>query len=354
MRASPTRSRTGGIVHATVLAGNANTRVAAVPPGAPRRARSHTASCTASARGTSHRVPTVQPSSTSPTRSESGTITSVMNSWQILREPLIISIRCTSTRTGWIGSMKTDRPRCLGTSSCAGEAQPPIRPPRSGGPHLGAVQHPTARRLGSQSSVLRRHRSRRSARRGTASRAPLPSRWPGCGGASAPRCRTRAGPVAHGRKGGDLHAGGVLVTEHIPGFRDPSGAPERGPARHRRAESRSPRTRRRTACGWSSRSRATEASSASSLPPKRPTAISSAVAGRRLAPIHDGALAEASRSSSCSGILCSLRSTLHSCRHPPSVQDRTDPLSVFSRRCRPASGPTVKRRRKQCRSCSAT
>ena len=62
------------------------------------------------------RVPTVQPSSTSPTRSESGTTTSVMNSWQNSRDPLSISIRCTSIPGWWIGSMNTVRPRCFGTS----------------------------------------------------------------------------------------------------------------------------------------------------------------------------------------------------------------------------------------------
>ena len=62
------------------------------------------------------RVPTVQPSSTAPTRSVSGTITSVMNSWQNSREPLCISIRWTSTLGWWIGSMNTVRPRCFGWS----------------------------------------------------------------------------------------------------------------------------------------------------------------------------------------------------------------------------------------------
>ncbi len=63
-----------------------------------------------------HRVPTVQPSSTSPIRSESGTRTSVRNSWQNSFEPLSISIRWTS-RPGWrMGRMNTVRPRCLGTS----------------------------------------------------------------------------------------------------------------------------------------------------------------------------------------------------------------------------------------------
>ena len=62
------------------------------------------------------RVTTVQPSSTSPMRSVSGTMTSVMNSWQNSREPFSISIRCTSTFGWWIGSMNTVRPRCLGTS----------------------------------------------------------------------------------------------------------------------------------------------------------------------------------------------------------------------------------------------
>ena len=63
-----------------------------------------------------HRVPTVQPWSTSPTRSESGTRTSVMNSWQNSLDPLIISIRCSSMPSWWIGMMNTLRPRCLGTS----------------------------------------------------------------------------------------------------------------------------------------------------------------------------------------------------------------------------------------------
>ncbi len=40
-----------------------------------------------------HRVPTVHPSSTAPTRSESGIRTSVMNSWQNSRDPLSISMR---------------------------------------------------------------------------------------------------------------------------------------------------------------------------------------------------------------------------------------------------------------------
>ena len=63
-----------------------------------------------------HRVPTVQPSSTSPMRSLSGTTTSVMNSWQNSCEPLSISMRCTSIPSWWIGIMNTVRPRCLGTS----------------------------------------------------------------------------------------------------------------------------------------------------------------------------------------------------------------------------------------------
>ena len=62
------------------------------------------------------RVPTVQPSSTSPTRSVSGTRTSVMNSWQNSLEPLIISMRCSSMPGWWIGMMNTVRPRCFGTS----------------------------------------------------------------------------------------------------------------------------------------------------------------------------------------------------------------------------------------------
>ena len=62
------------------------------------------------------RVPTVQPSSTSPMRSASGTRTSVRNSWQNSFEPLSISMRCTSMPGWWIGNMKTVRPRCFGTS----------------------------------------------------------------------------------------------------------------------------------------------------------------------------------------------------------------------------------------------
>ena len=62
------------------------------------------------------RVPTVQPWSTSPTRSLSGTRRSVMNSWQNSRDPLIISMRCSSMFGWWILMMNTLRPRCLGTS----------------------------------------------------------------------------------------------------------------------------------------------------------------------------------------------------------------------------------------------
>ncbi len=63
-----------------------------------------------------HRTPTVQPPSTSPIRSLSGTRTSVRNSWQNSLLPLSISMRLMST-PGWrIGRMKTVRPRCLGTS----------------------------------------------------------------------------------------------------------------------------------------------------------------------------------------------------------------------------------------------
>ena len=63
-----------------------------------------------------HRVPTVQPWSTSPIRSLSGTRTSVMNSWQKSLNPLSISIRWISTPSWWSGRMNTDRPRCFGTS----------------------------------------------------------------------------------------------------------------------------------------------------------------------------------------------------------------------------------------------
>ena len=63
-----------------------------------------------------NRVPTVQPPSTSPIRSVSGMRRSVRNSWQNSRDPLSISIRCTSMPGWWMRSMNTDRPRCLGTS----------------------------------------------------------------------------------------------------------------------------------------------------------------------------------------------------------------------------------------------
>jgi hypothetical protein len=64
----------------------------------------------------SHRVATVQPSSTSPTRSESGTTTSVKYSWQNSRLPLSISMRWTSMPSRSMGTMNTVSPRCLGTS----------------------------------------------------------------------------------------------------------------------------------------------------------------------------------------------------------------------------------------------
>ena len=70
-------------------------------------------------------MPTVQPSSTSPMRSLSGTRTSVMNSWQNSLEPLSISIRWTSMPGWWIGSMNTVRPRCLGTSQLVRARQSP-------------------------------------------------------------------------------------------------------------------------------------------------------------------------------------------------------------------------------------
>ena len=62
------------------------------------------------------RMPTVQPSSTSPMRSVSGIRTSVMNSWQNSFEPLSISMRWISMPGWWIGTMNTVRPRCFGTS----------------------------------------------------------------------------------------------------------------------------------------------------------------------------------------------------------------------------------------------
>ena len=66
-----------------------------------------------------------------------------MNSWQNSREPLSISIRCTSMLGWWIGSMNTVRPRCLGDVPVGpGQAQSPVGPPGARGPHLGAVQHP--------------------------------------------------------------------------------------------------------------------------------------------------------------------------------------------------------------------
>ena len=71
------------------------------------------------------RVPTVQPWSTSPTRSESGTRRSVMNSWQNSREPLIISMRCSSMPGWWILMMNTLRPRCFGTSQLVRNRQRP-------------------------------------------------------------------------------------------------------------------------------------------------------------------------------------------------------------------------------------
>ena len=62
------------------------------------------------------RVPTVQPSFTSPSRSVSGTRRSVRNSSQNSFEPLSISILRTSMPGWWIGNMNTVRPRCFGTS----------------------------------------------------------------------------------------------------------------------------------------------------------------------------------------------------------------------------------------------
>ena len=48
-----------------------------------------------------------------------------MNSWQNSFEPLSISIRWTSMPGWWMGSMKTERPRCLGTSQLVRARQSP-------------------------------------------------------------------------------------------------------------------------------------------------------------------------------------------------------------------------------------
>ena len=89
------------------------------------------------------RVPTVQPSSTSPMRSVSGTRTSERNSWQNSLLPLSISMRCTSM------PVLADREHEHREAAVlrhvpvgAGEAQPPVGPPGTGGPHLGAVEDP--------------------------------------------------------------------------------------------------------------------------------------------------------------------------------------------------------------------
>src|SRR5581483_2423234 len=72
-----------------------------------------------------HLVPTVQPPSISPIRSLSGTRTSARNSWQNSIDPLSISIRCTSIPGCLIGSMKTVKPRCFGTSQLVRARQRP-------------------------------------------------------------------------------------------------------------------------------------------------------------------------------------------------------------------------------------
>ena len=90
-----------------------------------------------------HRMPTVQPSSTSPMRSLSGTRTSVRNSWQNSLEPFSISMRCTSMpglvdREHEHGEAAVLRHVPVG----AGQAQAPVRPPGAGGPDLRPVEHP--------------------------------------------------------------------------------------------------------------------------------------------------------------------------------------------------------------------
>ena len=72
-----------------------------------------------------HRVPTVHPSSTSPMRSESGTRTSLRNSWQNSLDPFSISMRWMSRPCWRMGSMKTVRPRCFGTSQFVRARQRP-------------------------------------------------------------------------------------------------------------------------------------------------------------------------------------------------------------------------------------
>jgi hypothetical protein len=64
----------------------------------------------------SRRDATVQPSFSAPSRFSAGITASSKYSWQNSMEPSTILICWISMPLWWMGTMNTDRPRCLGTS----------------------------------------------------------------------------------------------------------------------------------------------------------------------------------------------------------------------------------------------
>ena len=105
-----------------------------------------------------------------------------------------ISIRCTSTPGWWIGSMNTVKPRCFGTSQLVRARHSPQSDHQA--PDVHTFDPFDTHWSPSCTAVVRApatSKNRRSARTGTASRAPRPAGWRGGAAASAPRCRSPAG-----------------------------------------------------------------------------------------------------------------------------------------------------------------
>ena len=150
------------------------------------------------------RVPTVQPSSTSPMRSVSGTTTSVMNSWQNSCEPLSISMRCTSIPGWWIGQHEHGQARGAwarpswcgpGTRPQSDHQAPVVHIFEPLSTHCVAVAHGGGERAGHVGAAARLGEELHPELLALAG-------WPGCDAASALRCRTRGCTAAHGEKVG--------------------------------------------------------------------------------------------------------------------------------------------------------
>ena len=170
-----------------------------------------------------------------------------MNSWQNSLVPFSISIRWTSMPGWWIGSMKTESPRCLGTSQLVRARQSPQSD------HQAPVVH-TFEPLSTHSSP-----SRTADVWAPATSEPPPGSDRNCIHSSSPLQDGREvpellllGPEVEDdgrarRDGGGLDPHRELVTDELL-VEAPAGGPGSGPGRRRRWGSRCRRSRRRTAC----------------------------------------------------------------------------------------------------------